>query len=100
MNVERVNVMPRYLIELPHEPSEQACRVAVETILTSGSHFLTHADWGCKDDVHKCWVIVEMETKDEARYILPPLYRKEAHIIELVQYSTDAIEEGIKNKQY
>lgn len=38
--------MARFLIEVPHEPEAVACARAVEIFLRTGSHFLTHADWG------------------------------------------------------
>ena len=44
--------MSRFLIELPHEADGQACARFVKLILTSGSHFLTHADWGCMEGEH------------------------------------------------
>ena len=40
--------MARFLIEVPHEPELVACAWAVEILLKTGSHFLTHADWGAR----------------------------------------------------
>jgi len=45
--------MPRFLIEVPHEEETVACARAVKIFLESGSHFLTQADWGCKDGEHE-----------------------------------------------
>ena len=81
--------MERFLIELEHEPVESACNIAVNTLLSTGSHFLTNAEWGCVDDDHRCWIIVEVENRDEARSILPPVYKNEAHIIKLIRFSKD-----------
>jgi len=50
--------MPRFLIEVPHEEETVACARAVKVFLDSGSHFLTHADWGCKDGEHKAWLFM------------------------------------------
>lgn len=44
--------MPKFLIEIPHEATTAACARVVEHFLRSGSHFLTQADWGCKDGDH------------------------------------------------
>jgi hypothetical protein len=82
----------RFLIEVPHESSQTACARAVETLLTSGSHFLTHADWGCKDGVHKAWAIVEVENKDAARAIVPAAFRSMATIIQLNSFSLEEVE--------
>ena len=79
--------MARFLIEVPHEANRASCDRAVEIFLKTGSHFLTHADWGCKDGVHKAWIIAEVENKNGARIILPPAYRAQAKITELIQYN-------------
>ena len=75
--------MPRFLIEDSHPAEHQACLLAVKLLLDTGSHFLTNADWGCLDGVHKGWIIVDCDTKDEARNILPPALRPQASITEL-----------------
>jgi hypothetical protein len=82
----------RFLIEVPHEASTVACLRAVEALLKSGSHFLTHADWGCKDGEHKAWIIVEVQSKDEARAIVPPEFRPQAKIVQLNYFSLGEIE--------
>jgi len=79
--------MPRFLIEVPHEGTKQACARAIELFHRTGSHFLSHADWGCKDGEHKAWIIVEVESKEEARTIVPPPYRTDARIIQLTAFT-------------
>ena len=85
--------MTRYLIEVPHENSKHACAQAVQTFLATGSHFMTNADWGCHDDVHKAWFIVDVESREEASAILPPLLRRDATIIALQRYGLQDFEE-------
>lgn len=84
--------MERYLIEVPHEATKSACNNAIRVFLQTGSHFLSHADWGCQDGEHKAWLIVEVENKDQARQILPPLFRPEAKIIKLHTYTREEME--------
>ncbi len=79
--------MPRFLIEVPHGSNKEACDRAIEVFKNSGSHFVTNADWGCTDDVHKAWITVDLESKEQALSILPPLFRKDASIIVLEKYS-------------
>jgi len=64
--------MARYLIEVPNEEETVACARVVEIFLKTGSHFVTHTDWGCKDGEHKAWIIMEVDNKEDARRILPP----------------------------
>ena len=52
--------MARFPIEPPHEFESHACGRFVELMLTSGSHFLTHADRGRKDGQYSGWVIAEV----------------------------------------
>ena len=59
--------MTRFLIEVPHENKKETCDRAVRIFMETGSHFMTNAEWGCGDDVHKAWFIVDMDSKDEAR---------------------------------
>lgn len=85
--------MARFLIEVPHEAEKIACARAIRILLTTGSHYLTHADFGCLDGEHKAWIIVEVESKDEARAILPPVYRTQAKIVSLNKFSVEEIDE-------
>ena len=81
--------MARFHIEVPHKAV--SCGRAAEIFLNAGSHFLTHADWGCKDGEHKAWIIAEVENKDDARSILPPVVRPQAKITRLNYFSIDEI---------
>jgi len=84
--------MARFLIEVPHEPELVACARAIEILLKTGSHFLTHADWGCSDGEHKAWIIAEVAGKEEARGILPPSMRSQAKIVELNYFTLEKID--------
>ena len=81
--------MTRFLIEVPHDNTKEACEQAIQVFLATGSHFMTNADWGCKDSVHKAWFVVEIGSKDEARAILPPLFRRSATIVALNKFGKD-----------
>jgi hypothetical protein len=88
--------MKKFLIEVPHDPDKKSCNHAIQVFLESGSHFLTHAEWGCTDGEHKAWIIVEVENKEEARTIVPPLFRHDAKITRLVTFSSDDLKESGK----
>lgn len=88
--------MPRFLIEVPHEAEAIACAHAVKTILSSGSHFLTNADFGCKDGEHKAWIIVDIESKEAAKAILPPDARYQAKIVQLNKFSLEKIDKVLR----
>jgi len=85
--------MPKFLIEVPHEPEVVACAKVVQIFLSSGSHFVTHADWGCMDGEHSAWLTVDVDTKEDARAVLPPGFRTSARIVQLNKFTMDEIDE-------
>lgn len=85
--------MARFLIEVPHESSQPRCARVVEVFLKTGSHFLTHADWGCKDGEHKAWILVDVESRDEARAIVPPVFRPQAKVVQLNTFTIEEIDD-------
>jgi hypothetical protein len=87
--------MPKFLLEVPHESEVVACAHAAKVLLQTGSHFLTHADFGCHDGVHKAWIVVEAHNKEEARNTLPVLYRRQSTIVELCKFSLEELDELI-----
>lgn len=88
--------MKRFLIEVPHGADKKSCDQAIQIFQQTGSHFLTHAEWGCLDGEHKAWMIVEVENKDEARFILPSLFRSTAKITQLTTFTAMDIREPEK----
>jgi hypothetical protein len=83
----RTPIMPRYLIEVPHENSKESCNIAVREFLGTGSHFVTNADWGCSDGEHKAWFVVELDSKEDALMMLPPAFRRNAKVITLEKFT-------------
>jgi hypothetical protein len=83
--------MARFLIEVAHEADVAACARVVDTFLRTGSHFLTNAEWGCRDGDHRAWLIVDVDDKAAARAVLPPGFRQQAKVVELHRFSLDEI---------
>jgi hypothetical protein len=79
--------MQKYLIEVPHESNELACAKVIRTFLSTGSHYLTNADWGCEDGDHKAWLVVEAANPEEARWVVPPAFRASARVVRLSRFS-------------
>ena len=84
--------MARFLIEVPHPAERIACIDAVEVLLKTGSHFVTKAEFGCYDGVHSGWIIVDVDSKEEARGIIPAQYRAQARIVGLNMFSLEELE--------
>jgi hypothetical protein len=83
--------MSHYLIELAHGDEGDACIRALRAIEQSGSHFVTHAYWGCVDGTHCGWMIVELDNRNDALQIIPPEFRQEARIVQLNQFTREKI---------
>ncbi len=91
--------MARFLIEVPHEAEHVACARVVETFLKTGSHFLTHADWGCMDGDHRAWIIADVDSREEARSIVPPSLRAQARIVQLNYFTMEEVDEILLHHQ-
>jgi len=91
--------MAKYLIEIPHESEKIACLRSVSILLSSGSHFLTNADWGCMDGVHKAWFFMDADNKEEALMIVPPAYRKDTIITCLNKFNLVEVNEMLKHHE-
>ena len=88
--------MPRYLIEVPHSSDTVECARVAHIFLSTGSHFLTNADWGCPDGVHSAWMVVDMPSKEEAAMIVPPMFRAHAKITRVTHFRIEKIEETLR----
>ena len=86
----------KFLIEVPHESNTVACARVVDIFLKSGSHFLSRADWGCRDGEHKAWMIVDVDSKQEAERIVPPAFRDHAKIVQLNKFSVEEIDDILR----
>jgi hypothetical protein len=86
--------MARYLIEVPHSSDGHLCQQAIQIFLKTGSHYLTHCEWGCLDGEHKAWITVETDTKDEALRIVPPAFRAQAKIVQLNRFTLEQMEQA------
>jgi hypothetical protein len=85
------------MIEVPHEAETVACARAVQLLLKTGSHYLTNADFGCMDGDHRAWIVIESETKEQARNAVPPLYRHSARVTLLNKFSLEEVEALLKH---
>lgn len=83
--------MAHYLIELSHGDEGDTCIKALRAIEQSGSHFVTHAYWGCVDGSHCGWMIAELDSRDDALQIIPPEFRHQARVVQLNRFTRENI---------
>lgn len=85
--------MARFLIEVPHEATTKECALAAKILISTGSQYLAQADFGCLDGEHKAWIVVEVADRKEAQFIVPPLFRPRAKIVQLNKFSLGELDE-------
>lgn len=88
--------MEKFLIEVPHGADKRSCIEAMEVFLKSGSHFLANADWGCIDDDHTARMMVDVESREDALQIVPPLYREQAKITRMIKITREEVDHYIE----
>lgn len=91
--------MARFLIEVPHEEDPGECARAVQFFLRTGSHFMTRADWGCSDGVHKAFVIVDVDSRQQAVNLIPRVFRSQASVVKLNKFTMEEIDEILSREQ-
>ena len=74
--------MERYIIVSPHTAED--CDRAIKEIHAAG--YLNHFEWGCKDNDHTGWAIIEAVNHEHARQIVPWFLRDRAHVVRLVKF--------------
>jgi hypothetical protein len=94
---KELNIMPKFLIEVPHDSKTEECARAVQYFLTFGSYFMTHTDWGCLDGEHKGWITVEANSREEARNMIPPNFRSQAKIVQLNRFTMEEMENILRH---
>ena len=83
--------MPRFLIKVTHGADQTTCIKALQAIDRYGSHLLTNAEWGCQDGTHTGWLIGEFESREQALQVVPPDFRKDCTIVEVVRFTREYI---------
>jgi hypothetical protein len=84
--------MARFLIEVPHAGDFASCVKVVQVFLSTGSHLLSHADWGCMDGNHSAWLIADVDSKEDALQLVPPTFRGQAKIVSLNKFTIEQID--------
>ena len=91
--------MPRFLVEVPHQADQLQCARIIKAFLSSGNHFLTHADWGCMDGVHTGWIVMDVDSKEQAISILPASVRSQARVVALNSFTVEQIDAVLSDHQ-
>jgi hypothetical protein len=76
--------MSRFIIKSAHTAED--CKMAVKHFREHHANFLTHFEWGCYDNDHTAYAIVDAESHEQAKMAVPPLFRDKATVTKLANF--------------
>ena len=76
--------MDRYIVISPHTAED--CKMAVKEFRLHNAGFLTRFEWGCMDNDHTAYVIIDAENHETARMSVPPVFREKSKVIKLTSF--------------
>jgi hypothetical protein len=77
--------MDRYIVISSHTAED--CRMAVKYFREYHAGFLTHFEWGCYDNDHTAYAIIEAESHEQAKLAVPPVLREKTRVVKLTTFS-------------
>jgi hypothetical protein len=81
------------MIETEHSPNKTECIRLLGMVLDAGAHYFTHAEWGCLAGVHRAWIMVDADDEAHARFLVPPVMRRNARIVALNHFTPQEVKE-------
>jgi hypothetical protein len=77
--------MDRYIVISSHTAED--CRLAVKHFKEYHAGFLTHFEWGCYDNDHTAYAIIEADSHEQALLSVPPLLREKTRVVKLTTFN-------------
>lgn len=87
--------MEKYLIEIKNGGDKVSCLKSIQSFLSSRTHYVTSAEWGCIEGENKAWLIIKTSNRKDALKIIPAAYRQHAKITKLHKFKDREIDENI-----
>jgi hypothetical protein len=76
--------MKKYIVISPHTAED--CRLAVNQFREYNAGFLTHFQWGCKDNDHTAYAMIEADNHASAKLSVPTLFREKTRVVMLTTF--------------
>lgn len=76
--------MDKYIVISAHTADE--CRLAVKQFREHNAGYFTHFNWGCADNDHTAYAIIEADDHDTAKLTVPPLFRNKTKVVKVINY--------------
>jgi hypothetical protein len=87
--------MNRYIVISNHTLED--CRMAIKYFRAYHAGFLTHFEWGCYDNDHNAYAMIEAENHEQALMAVPPLFRDKTKVIQLTHFKPFATSDPTHN---
>ena len=81
--------MARYLVELPH--TKEDCVAALDSVVAHSHSLMDRIDWGCGEDVHTGWLVIEAQDANAAKAMVPTNIRDTAKAVQLVKFTPEQV---------
>ncbi len=82
--------MARFLIEAPH--TKEDCLDALDSVAALSKELFGRFDWGCGNNVHTGWAIVEAQDATTATMMLPTNIRNQVRAVEVTRFTAEQIQ--------
>ena len=79
--------MKRYIVISSHTAED--CRLAVDEFRQHNAGFLTHFEWGCKDNDHTAYAILDADDHATAKMSVPSLFRDKTRVVMLTTFDPE-----------
>ena len=77
--------MPRFIVISSHTAED--CKLAVKHFREHHAGFLSHFEWGCYDNDHTAYLMLEADSHEEALQTVPPLFRPKTRVVQLTFFN-------------
>ena len=81
--------MARYLVELPH--TKEDCLEALDSVVAHSQSLMDRIDWGCGEDTHTGWLVIEAQDANAAKMMVPSNIRDTARAVQLNKFTNEQV---------
>ncbi len=81
--------MAEFIVQVPHTPQE--CSQVMESFSDRDRSFLGKLRWGCHSGEHNAWAMIQANSEDEVRAMIPDALKQRVKITKVEQMSLEQI---------
>lgn len=76
--------MHKFIVMSGHTAED--CKMAVKEFRQYNAGFFTHFEWGCYDNDHTAYAIIQADDHENARMSVPPLFRNKTRVVKVTNF--------------